>query len=138
MKDNLFRGFSIETCEWVYGYLVKAKHYLSGAEATMIVELDSTPYTNSIYYPTVVDPVTVSQYIGAVDANGERIFEGDILKCSCCGEIRTVEYDKDFLQYEFSSKDPVENPDGLALCVDSDRCEIIGNIWEDAYLLKGD
>ena len=86
----------------------------------------------------IVDPIrgkvvkvsTINAELGSgiTDCNGKEIFEGDIVKCTHCGEFRTVIFDEKLGSFEFDSKDPVKNPDGSCLCCDHDSYEVIGHI----------
>ena len=76
MRKIIFRGKLIHNGEWEEGYL---------AASDMI----SPSFEDGFH---VVDPATVGQYIGLEDANGNKIFEGDIL-------CRKYELDNDELRY---------------------------------------
>lgn len=64
MKEILFRGKSLNTGEWVYGFVWKLHGKTFIANEKLLDE---------------VDPNTVGQYIGVIH-NGVKLFEGDIIK----------------------------------------------------------
>lgn len=122
MREIYFRGKRRDNGDWSYGSLQLFKG----------VSIFDSIWKNFIS----VDPTTVGQYTGVTDKHGIKIFEGDLVRC--CGEIRSVIFDERMLEFEFNSKDPVANPDGLCLCGDHAVCEVIGNIYDNPELLKGE
>lgn len=81
MRDNLYRGKRKDNGEWIEGYLIRGKDYLTGAGITAIVSLDAQFFpANEIVGYEVVDWRTVGQYTGKYDICGNKIFEGDIVK----------------------------------------------------------
>ena len=126
MREILFRG-KTKHGEWVEGWFVgktRKAPYNPPKEKTAIISEDLYCYD--------VIPETVGQYTGLTDANGKKIFEGDILKNKAGyvygGEyITEVAYDcGEFCGLGFCSIEPC----------DFKYCEVIGNIHDNPELLK--
>lgn len=90
-RQNKFRGKSLSTGEWVYGYYVRARN----AGDTFIIDIESGVSIQ-------VDPKTVGQYIRDNDKDDKEIYEGDIVRGyftsfdfegNDTGEIKTVVVD---------------------------------------------
>jgi|LSQX01.1.fsa_nt_gb uncharacterized phage protein (TIGR01671 family) len=141
MREILFKGktkMQVRTynCgkkdnEWVYG------HYYDKVGLPIIrqFELDRADY---VEYE--VDRETVGQYTGLKDKNGNRIFEGDIVKFAfrygpnrekSVNENLIVKWSDEFLSYEFSKS----KWDACFISGLKNDFEVIGNIHDNKNLI---
>lgn len=81
-------------------------------------------------------PETVGQYTGLIDKNGKKVFEGDIVSCSC-GCPHEVIYVKEYAG-TYGGGMPAfylsDMNDGYAW-IGSE--EVIGNVYDNPELLEG-
>ena len=133
MRDIKFRGKRTDNGEWVYGYVAEAT--IAGANGGR---------TETVIYPEpewlwIVDPETVGQYTGLKDKNGAKIFEGDIVD---------VLYDVNYIGvaterigvFEVVHNGCFMGQKGSVRYhfIPSDKCTVIGNIYDNPELLEGD
>lgn len=130
-REILFRGKRVDNGEWVNGYLVKKIDPLyTDIETHCILhqERDNCGCLMSLMTWTRVDVETVGQYTGLNDKNGVKIFEGDIVTIEN-PNISDDEYG--IVKFDTFTVDFGNNIDG-------NQCEIIGNIFDNSELLKGE
>ena len=127
MREILFRG-KTDKGEWVEGYYV----CLNGKEHriyTGYAEIDCGSYYPDFYE---VIPETIGQYTGLTDKNGNKIFEGDIVKHRSYYSDNIVISVVTYTDGQFLAM--VDENSGFNL---SDKLEIIGNIHDKPEVLKG-
>ena len=115
MREILFRGKRIDNGEWVYGNLIQERYIVGD-----IVDWEKE-YFNTEWWALVI-PKTVGQYTGLEDANGKKIFEGDIVKSYAGIFASPVEWNESYCGfYPFCTKNTSFH---VA------ECEVIGNIHD--------
>ena len=79
MREIFFRGKRVDNGKWVCGYLV-------------IDDFNDKQFVDTIPITYSVDPETIGQYTGLTDMNGNKIFEGDIVKNIITGEKGVIQW----------------------------------------------
>ena len=134
MREILFRGKRIDNGEWVEGY------YMYRGEECIKISTDvHYIVTHDLYgfsWHEVI-PETVGQFTGLPDKNGNRIFEGDIVKTDKFSEPNKQYIIKYDLQFGAFIGQDRYNCYFVTFDGDSDEFEVIGNIHDNPELLKG-
>ena len=119
MRDIKFRGKSINTGAWVYGYFNKNRHgdcYIEDEDGLS----------------TIVDSDSIGQFV-CLDRDGVEVFEGDYLNYSDDWEDQAlflVVWDD--ADHTYSLKGISEGVYESAEVID--RCSVVGNIHDRAFL----
>ena len=134
MREILFRAKRRDEPGWAYGSLIDPEHFGCILEHTDGGSWDD-PYMDSdlgVIDGTVtpIIPCTIGQFTGLVDKNGEKIFEGDILKCEITYDIGCYPHTETEIR-EVKYRESTFTP--LNRC---DNSEVIGNIHDNPELLK--
>lgn len=142
MREILFRGKNEKTGKWAFGvplrcsrrtYIVKDVVWnydtVGNEHLTAIGEIQ-------------VDPDTVGQFTGLLDKNGNKIFEGDIIKDKYIPEGKDIPKDKFnhiwLVTYERGAFCITNGHRSGTLFEPYAEDEIIGNKWDNPELLAGD
>jgi uncharacterized phage protein (TIGR01671 family) len=148
MREIKFRGKSLESGLWVYGYVIFSKPFADGKRWAWIIEESILPL-GAVSTPTSkfiqVDPETVGQFTGLQDKNGRDIYEGDILREHSGDEYCNGGWSKTYwigfidLLSPFDGYvryDDFEKTHYMVNGINPDKTEIIGNIHDNPELLK--
>lgn len=133
-REIVFRG-QTKDGEWVAGYVVSVNSYLNyNKRLTLIIPNTATLYPrNEIDYIIEVRTETVSQFTGLLDKNGIRVFEGDILRIDD-KSLAYVDFSDDCM-FTWECVDCIYGTYRNALRNDSQKYEIVGNIWDNPDLV---
>lgn len=132
-REIKFRGKSTDTGKWVYGFL--SFFYTAGKNENGLILTDKA----KIYSPedcqcSDIWAETVCQFSEITDKNGKRIFEHDIILIheSESSYQFTVEVLFHKGMFCYRNKACGFTP----LWYVSDRCEVIGNVFDNSELIK--
>jgi uncharacterized phage protein (TIGR01671 family) len=134
MREILFRGKSKDS-DYTYGHWVHGNlEYSFGDDYDryMIEDLYKNSRNPKLH---LVNKATVGQYIGLSDANGEMIYEGDIIE-SVSGYRHLVMYDADTASFK-ATRGEVQMCDITITWIAKFELKIIGNMFDNPELLKG-
>lgn len=132
MREILFRAKRIDNGEWVEGqYAFILNPLTESGEPIKHLICNGTNIFND-----EIDPETLCQYTGLKDKNGNRIWENDIIKHEISDAIGTVKwYQEDYVGWcvDDTIIDEQQFTDEMW-----NECEVIGNIFDNPELLKGE
>lgn len=140
MREILFRAKRIDDGEWAEGYYAMMgkgnliRHYI--VQNCALTGLFEDPEDNMYFNDVEIDPETLRQYICMNDKNGNRIWENDIVKHEVSDTIGTVKwYQEDYVGW---CVDDIVIDEQQFTYEMWNECEVIGNIFDNPELLKGD
>ena len=141
MREILFRGKGVLDSKWKYGDLIKSEEKFYIHPQRNLVEVNKFIGNKIVMYEVL--PEIVGQYTGLLDKNGNKIFEGDIIKdIKDNGELLVVEGDT-LLGFDFRYIDGEDNAYTTAYDIGlSDdytylmSAVVVGNIHDNPELLE--
>lgn len=135
MKEILFRGKN-RSGKQIEGSLVRGIAKFDNKPTTFIYELnteiDGRGWIGN-YFGEEVDPKTVMQFTNCIDRNGNKIFEGDIVKVYGYIEDNGA---NNSIAIVVDNSTLIEDGLGRWRPQDTVRLEIIGNIFDNLELLS--
>lgn len=134
MREILYRSISMAKGEhWLYGH---PRHYAHNPHTEKWTMYDPTTRIE-----TDIDEDTLGQYTGLQDMNGNKIFEGDIVKCNNKVEeyIGLVDWDacNPSMCIRFKSENGFNHVEYDFIKCGNMTIKILGNRWDNPDLLKG-
>ena len=141
MREILFRAKRIDNGEWVEGYYAMMgkgnliRHYI--VQNCALTGLFEDPEDNMYFNDVEIDPETPCQYTGLKDKNGNRIWENDIVRIenSMDEGIGNIEF---YGGMWYVDGEPSTSLHDIVEYDDVAEVEVIGNIFDNSELLKGE
>ena len=130
-REIKFRAKRLDNNEFVIGYYLPM---VDESRNFIYLPLD---YLNE-HSRIEIDPKTIGQYTSLKDKNGKKIYEGDIVKIMQETEtlLDKVIYDNHLCSFRFEGlSDYCDFCDWLR---EGAEFEVVGNIYENPELLKGE
>lgn len=125
MREILFRAKRLDNGKWVCGFLVPMWGQMH------IIDRD---FENTAY---LIDESTLCQYTGLKDKNGNRIWENDIVRIenSMDDGIGNIEF---YGGMWYVDGEPSNTLYDIIEYDDIVEMEVVGNIFDNPELMKGD
>lgn len=139
MREILFRAKRLDNGEWVEGFLFETEE---NSYIAYNKQFDDDLFLSpqNIFIP--IDKATICQYTGLTDKNGNKIWENDVIgywdtystenglaEADCIGKVF---WDDETLSFQVTERLSAESYEVM------DECSVIGNIFDNADLLKGE
>lgn len=125
-REILFKGKRVDNGEWVEGFYCPRPYSHFPCEPS-IFPIDTI---DKEWYGIEVILETVGQFTGLTDKNGVKIFEGDIIKYK--ENLFEIKYSTEQARYLAVLTNGVFDP------VAMQNCEVVGNVFDNSELLKGE
>lgn len=136
MRKIKFRGKSVKTGEWLYGYLQKYQE--THASRLCVCAASVKTWADALLYEVI--PETVGQYTGMTDKNGKEIYEGDIVREQPNKAIHYILFScftGAFVMFSISAKCITGSFHSMDSSASALCLEVIGNIHDHPELMEG-
>lgn len=120
MRTIKFRGKSLETDDWVYGFL---------ADGNLICTWDNRRNAHEVL------SITVGQFTGLTDKNGKEIYEGDVIRINLTDGSTTIS-SVVWNRWGYWGCDIYINHVVQLGLIDKVRIEVVGNIHDNPELIE--
>lgn len=135
MREIKFRGKMIDSDEWIYGWLRQSgEQQINKANGQYIKTEKYYQIQNEKYKSQFVQEHTIGQYTGLKDKNGTEIYEGDIVKANWFDKEKVIG-EIYFSMGCFILANSSVSDNQLFIFK---NLEVIGNIYDNPKLLKGE
>lgn len=126
MREILFRGKRVDNGEWVKGwYFQKQNPFTEDGDPVRHCISDLPPFGHEVIQETV------GQFTGQTDKNGEKIFEGDIVKAVNMGKPMVISYQSG--SFGLCREDTYYADLGE---YEKRQIQVIGNIYDDQEIIS--
>ena len=133
MREILFKAKRISNSEWVQGNLIADEQNESNVFIGYVSGTNPDETIDGVDL-AMVDPLTICQYIGLTDKNGQKIWENDVVQyCDCTVENYVIAWEADKACFEYQQYGcSIMNFDELS----GIEVEVIGNIFDNPELMN--
>lgn len=138
MRKIVFRIKDIDI--WYYGFPLREVR-----PKDLYIPFQGEDENGNSFYSISVDVKTLGQFTGFYDKNGKEIYEGDIVKPNEGEILGVVEWFDELVWDSCGSNHPgfyckqwLMFGDELNWSLGFNGCEVIGNIYDNPELLKGE
>lgn len=118
----------VEKGQWIYGSLVNDAAPNEDGSTCLIHT--NTEYGLQYFY---VDPATIGQFIGVLDADGKEIYEGDIIQGNNQWIRHKIEYNEE--EARFCAKKSDDHCPIYKWWIDEYEKKVIGNIHDNPEII---
>lgn len=131
-REIIFRGKRVDNGKWVVGDLQHNRDCFGNISDSQIYYFDSKH--GRCFYEEVI-PTTVGRYIGRLDKNGVKIFDGDILRDN---ELTlNVKWDNTNCIFSVEGIYKGGKCNGMVAQYNLGTMQIIDNVFDNPELLGG-